>query len=977
MFNIDELNESLDDKVDCKYYLPHEFNSRFESENNSFSLLHTNARSLVKNYEYLNILLSALTKPFSVIGVTETWLNDTSPSTLCNIDNYSIVRSDRKTGRGGGAAMFISNLLTYKIRSDLSLKSDGTDSICIEINMAQRKNILICTIYRPPHTNVELFLDEFDRMLHKVNLENKDVYLMGDFNIDLLQEDNTFHNMLRSNSFNAMIDKPTRLANNSSTLIDNIFTNVTNNYIGSGLLYSEISDHLPIFLICNHVRNYPEDEKNQAMIRKITAEKIAMFNDELLKVTWNDVVACTDTNKAYALFWNLFSSLLNKHIPMTKKRSARNIIKQPWITKGIFCSIKKRNRLYKYSLRHPGEESLNNCKSYRNKLTTIIRQSRQMYFAKQFENANGNASSTWNVINQALKKQKSKSKCHITKDNNTMVDSKEIANCFNAYFVGVGPNQANTIASNGVDFSQFLQTPCNKSLFLKPTNLIEILNIARSLKISYANGHDGISTYLLKQVIGNIITPLVHIFNLSLTTGTFPEAFKIAKVVPIYKKDDSSQVSNYRPVSILSSLSKVLERLIYNRLYCFLTENDLLNQDQYGFRKYHSTDLALAQLYDKVSNALASRKHVIGVFMDLSKAFDTLDHKVLSSKLHYYGVRGVALDWFNDYLSGRKQYVSYESVDSSLLPMKCGVPQGSVLGPLLFLLYVNDISNSTTSLQYIIFADDTNVFCSNSDFRSLQRILNTELPKLSLWFRSNKLSLNLKKTNYIHFQSRKNATDKPIPEIVLDGEYLEKKQNTKFLGTIINENLKWSDHVHYVSKRVSRTVGLLYKLKHYVPLNILYMLYNSLILPYMSYCNILWADSKVYTDKMLLLQKKAIRVCTNAGYRDHTDPLFARLKTLKVTDINFLQKALFMFRLHNDSLPSHFPPMFCLNRNIHTYPTRQSNKYHLCNPKTTMAMKSIRHSGPDIWNSLSVDIRNLKSVYTFKKSVKSILLSKY
>ena len=441
------------------------------------------------------------------------------------------------------------------------------------------KNIIISTIYRPPHTNVESFLGEFDRLLHQINLENKDVYLMGDFNIDLLQQDSTFQNMLQSNSFNATIDKPTRLTNESSTLIDNIFTNVISDHMCSGLLYSEISDRLPIFLMCNHLNNYPNKERNQAMIRRITPEKTVILNDNLLMETWNDVLASTDTNNAYTLFWNSFSSLLNKYIPKTKARLTKNRIKQPWVTKGIFRSIKKRNRLYKYSLRHPGDESMNNYKSYRNKLTAIIRQSRKMYFAKQFENANGNISSTWKVINQALHKQKNISKCRITQDNNTIVDPKDIANCFNTYFVEVGPTQASKIDSNGEDFSQFLSTPCNKSLFFRPTNSVEILSIVHSLKMTYSSGHDEINTHLFKQIIGSILTPLVHIFNLSLTTGIFPDAFKIAKVVPIYKKDDSSQVSNYRPVSILPSLSKVLERLVYNRLYSFLTENGLLNQD--------------------------------------------------------------------------------------------------------------------------------------------------------------------------------------------------------------------------------------------------------------------------------------------------------------------------------------------------------------------------------------------------------------
>ena len=232
--------------------------------------------------------------------------------------------------------------------------------------------------------------------------------------------------------------------------------------------------------------------------------------------------------------------------------------------------------------------------------------------------------------------------------------------------------------------------------------------------------------------------------------------------------------------------------------------------------------------------------------------------------------------------------------------------QGSIIGLLLFLIYVNDIYNSSNALQYILFADDTNAFCSNADFQILLRNINAELPKLSKWFRSNKLSLNLKKTNYIYFQDRKN-NDIPDIEITLDGELLEKRDSTKFFGLLINENLRWNNHVQYISNTISRNIGILCKLKYYVPSNILFMLYNSLILPYISYCNIIWANSKSNVDTILLLQKKAMRLCTDSSYRDHTNPLFSKLKTLKVDDIYILQIALFMIRLQNGLLPSYFP----------------------------------------------------------------------
>ena len=415
---------------------------------------------------------------------------------------------------------------------------------------------------------------------------------------------------------------------------------------------------------------------------------------------------------------------------------------------------------------------------------------------------------------------------------------------------------------------------------------------------------------MLKKIIGSIITPLVHICNLSLLTGVFPSLFKLAKVIPVHKKDNTMIVSNYRPISILPSFSKILERIVYNRLYEFLDQHKSLNPEQYGFRRSYSTDLALLKFNDRVSSALAAREHVVGVFMDLSKAFDTLDHTILLSKLDHYGVRGIALQWFSSYLTVRRQFTHYNSVNSDVLYLTCGVPQGSILGSLLFLIYINDICDvSNAALNYTLFADDTSVFMSHREIDVLERAINSELPKLALWFRSNLLSLNVLKTNFIHFKGRK-STDNKCLQMKLNGMQIERKTCTKFLGVYINEKLDWTDHVKHIVTPISRNIGILYKVRYFVSDKILLMLYNTLILPYISYCNILWATCKTVTNNILLLQKKAIRVCTRSGFLDHTNPLFVKLRCLKVDDINFLQTAIFMFRFNTKLLPDSFSSMF-------------------------------------------------------------------
>ena len=411
-------------------------------------------------------------------------------------------------------------------------------------------------------------------------------------------------------------------------------------------------------------------------------------------------------------------------------------------------------------------------------------------------------------------------------------------------------------------------------------------------------------------------------------------------------------------------------------MYSFLNNNNILIPNQFGFRKNHSTDYAIIQLCDKIIESLANKEHIIGIFMDLSKAFDTIDHKILIHKLKQYGIRGSTLSWFENYLSNREQYVVFQSSCSSKSKITCGVPQGSILGPLLFLVYVNDIIRVSPLLTYILFADDTNIFFSLKNHQTLVTIMNSELSKISSWFKCNKLSLNIDKTNFIYF---KNAHSRDIQcNLFIDRVPIVEKKSTKFLGVTIDSNLNWNEHIHNINSLISKNIGILYKLNYFLNEKSLFILYNALILPYITYCNIAWAySSKTRIESILRLQKRALRVCTHSNYRSHTNPIFSNLNTLKVNDIHTLQTACFMFKYKSKSLPLLFQNLYTPNSNLHSYPTRHASDYHLNNPKLIVAQRSIRHHGPDVWNNLPDHVKASASLYSFKSTMKKHLLSQY
>ena len=357
--------------------------------------------------------------------------------------------------------------------------------------------------------------------------------------------------------------------------------------------------------------------------------------------------------------------------------------------------------------------------------------------------------------------------------------------------------------------------------------------------------------------LSSILYIQYYIFNKSLLSGIVPLQLKTAKVNSIFKSGDNQVFSNYRPIPTLPSISKILEKIMYIRLFDFVTKNEIVSPRQYGFRPNRSTYMAINDLYCKIADDLDNKHHILGIFLDLSKAFDTLNHDILLHKLNIYGIRGLANSWIQNNLSNRKQNVAYNNTTSTYSDIVCDVPQGSILGPLLFILYINDLPLSSPSSNFIIFPDDANILFSHKDTVQLEKLINNELKKICNWFKENKLSLNIHKTNFMLFKNKHNNKADLHFKIEIDNKHIEKVEVTKFLGILIDNNLSWKAHTNYITKIVSKFNGIIGKVRPFLNRDSLHTLYNTLVLPYLSYCTIVWGDKNSSNlDSLFITQRR-------------------------------------------------------------------------------------------------------------------------
>ena len=561
-------------------------------------------------------------------------------------------------------------------------------------------------------------------------------------------------------------------------------------------------------------------------------------------------------------------------------------------------------------------------------------------------------------------------------DDDLTSDPRQIANGFNDFFADIGQNLANQISTSDIDPLTYLDTDSDQTIFLNPTDEEEVSSIIRTLKNS-SPGWDSISSVVIKASFPSFLTPLTHLLNLSLNQGIVPKELKIAKVTPIFKSGDQTLFSNYRPISILPSFSKVLEKLVQSRLTSFLEASNLLHPYQFGFREKRNTTTALISITDKILQAFNNKKSLIGLFIDFRKAFDCVNHQILLKKLHKYGIRGIAANWIQSYLSDRRQYTTFHQTDSDQRQLTYGVPQGSILGPLLFLLYVNDLPKASNILSTYLYADDANCFIQTEDIQTGLMTLQSEITNITNWTTANKLTINTEKTHFVIFSLKLNQPNTQ-PLLLMQNHPLEQKPTTKFLGITLDSKLTFKNHIDSIRTKIAKSIGILCKAKRKLPNTVLKNLYHTFISPYLSYGIEVWgATCATYLSPLVRLQKKAVRIISHATFFAHTRDLFTTHEILPLITLYIKQVLIFVFKFVNFMLPPFvFENFFTPIR--HSYQSRSISQNLLSVPyvRVNSVKSSIRSRGVHLWNLLHplLNFHTCTSLSILKKRLHSHLL---
>ena len=653
--------------------------------------------------------------------------------------------------------------------------------------------------------------------------------------------------------------------------------------------------------------------------------------------------------------------------------------KSPWITHELIRKMRKRDFLKKKAEQTKDQSCWDDFKTARNEVNNSIKYAKCKYFSDNLAASRKNPRKTWQLINELSSRQHMKKVIADIEIGDLKISSaSEMAEAFNCHFANIGHDLARDIpAADTVPESYLIST--NATFSFKSCSSSEVRKLLEKLETKKSTGLDNLPPRMLKIAAGVLAPSLAFLFNQSISSGIVPIEWKLARVTPIFKKGKRQDVNNYRPISIIPAVAKVFEKIIYDQFFGYLNDNDLLVSCQSGFRSLHSTLTSLLEASNSWSVNIDNGLINGVIFVDLKKAFDTIDHKILLEKLASYGVDYRALKWFDSYLSDRQQKCIVNGELSGSRAVTCGVPQGSLIGPLLFLIYINDLPNCLTKALPRMYADDTSISIAASSLSELELALNAELANLHEWLNVNKLSLNIAKTEFMLIGSRQRlaTTIDHSLTVQIKGHEIDGVPHTKSLGVYIDQNLSWSKHVNETAKIVSSGIGALKRLRPFICEDTAILLYRALIEPYFDYCCPVWGGlSNELADKLQKLQNRAIRVITKSDYYSSADALRGKLGWDDLCTRRKKQKLKLMFKTLNDQSPEYLKVLF---KPFSTdYGLRNcDNKVVLPQPRTDFLKRSFCYSGAHLWNSLPSNVRAIRSFTNFRNEIDRQLSSSY
>ena len=932
------------------------------SKKKGLQFIHLNVHYLYPKFDEVCHLIDKYKQP-DIVGLCETFLNTSFSDNEFQLKGYTMFRKDRNS-LGGGVLLYINDTFSCIRRPDL--EHENCESIWIDVKVPNQKTFTVGYIYRPPSADNKWFCD-FECSLEKAFLENNELILFGDFNInyvDGLSDKNTWNCMTNCYNLVQLVTDYTRVTQTSATIIDHIYTNSKQHIHEINIAKETLSDHYLVRFTRKTKNKQSFSTHTTISFRSFKHMNEEEFLSDLSRLPLTAVQSFDNPDNALEYFTQLFTEVLNKHAPIKQKR-VKHSHQPDWFTSEIANAIKCRNKFKQ-------DKNSQSFKHWRKKVKNLCYKNKQQYYTNSITK-NSNPKTLWNNLKTLSGKSPVHNNIHVhDNENNPIINKQEAAEFFNNHFSNVFKTSKSQVKLDTVHKSAITTFTSSK---LKPDTMYEIPPISedfilkqlKNLNTTKSTGLDEIGPRILKLSSEIIAKPLSHIFNLSIRKGWFPNNLKHAKIIPIHKKGSTHDVNNYRPISILPTLSKILERHIASNLARFLEENNLLHVNQSGFRKNHSCETALVALMDEWLSAIDDH-HVIGtVLLDLSKAFDMVNHNLLLEKLQLYHCSPLALQWFTSYLSNRHQTVSLSGNLSTPQLITAGVPQGSILGPLLFILYINDLPLHITGSETNMFADDTTIYTYSKNKHTIQTKLQESLDTVSQWCNLNSMVLNSTKTKAM-LLSASNKHQVNNLSLTLQNNCLHVSQQEKLLGITFDNNLSFKTHIEQTLKKCNSLLFLLLRIKCFLDLKTRKLFFNSYILPHLDYCITVWGYSaNHHLDKLLKFQKRAARIIMDKEFDYPSATLFQELKWMTVYERLQYKTATLVFKsLTNMSplyLSSKFHTVLYQNRQLRS---STNNLLYVPKPNLEIFRKSISYAGPKLWNSLPLEIRNAKSILSFK-----------